>query len=252
MASESKWHEVDDFWELFAPFMFDEQRWEAAPGEIDQVLALLGIRSGTTVLDMGCGPGRHSLELARRGYNVTGVDRTERFLTKAKKLASSEGLTAEFILGDMRRFCRESSYDVVISLFTSFGYFKEQSDNIQVLKNVYDSLKPGGKLILDVIGKEVLARVFQARDWIEKDGVFYLQQRRVSKNWSWMENRWILVRQNQQVEYEVSHWIYSATELSELLSKCGFKTIEVYGNLDGAPYDHKAERLVLVSQKKDR
>jgi SAM-dependent methyltransferase len=249
MVSESTWHEEDDFWEAFAPFMFGEQMWQATPGEVDQVLALLNLEPEAALLDIGCGPGRHSLELARRGFHVTGVDRTVAFLERAGRKAASESLDVDFVLEDMRRFCRDCSFDAALSLFASFGYFEKQDDNLQVLRNVHSSLKPGGRLILDVIGKEVLARIFQARDWMEKDGKFYLQERRVCKNWSWMENRWILLDGNRRAEYEVSHWIYSAVELTELLLSSGFVTVDVFGDLSGSPYDQSAGRLLMVAQR---
>ena len=148
------WHDDDRFWETMAPVMFGEQRSVSAVAEVDQVLALLGTQPGIAVLDLCCGPGRHSLELARRGFHVTGVDRTAAYLDRARQLASQEGLNVEFVQDDMRRFCppdafRQPSY----SLFTSFGFFEDPAENQSVLCNLYRSLKGGGALIVDVMGK---------------------------------------------------------------------------------------------------
>jgi SAM-dependent methyltransferase len=249
MTKNEKWHDDDAFWTAFAPFMFDEERMAGTPLEVDQALVLLGLNAGAAVLDLGCGPGRHSLELARRGYGVTGVDRTAYFLEMARTAAKHEELDVEFVQADMLSFKRTNSFEGAISLFTSFGYFEEAAENLQVLKNIYHSLKPGGKLLLETIGKEVLARVFQERDWVEREGVFHLQERRVSKEWSWMENRSIFLEQGRRLEYSVSHWIYSARELSQLLSASGFSTVEVFDGLEGTPYDHKARRLAVLARK---
>jgi SAM-dependent methyltransferase len=243
------WHESDEFWELFAPFMFDPGRLAAAPPEVEQLLGLLGLRPGADVLDLCCGPGRHAVELARRGFHVTGVDTTASHLELARDKAYQEGLSIEFVQQDMRVFCRPDSFDAILNLFTSFGFFEDPDENRQVLCNAYRSLKAGGALLIDVKGKEVLARVWQARNWYEHEGVLFLAEHHVRKDWSWMENRWILLRGGERCEFTVSHWIYSAAELSGLLRECGFAAVDVYGGFDGSPYDEKASRLVVVGHK---
>jgi len=243
------WHETDAFWQMMAPMMFDEQRWAAAPAEIDQVLARLDLQPGAAILDLCCGPGRHSLELARRGFRVTGVDRTAAYLDEAGEKAAGEGLAVEFVQEDMREFCRPESYDAAITMYTSFGYFEEPAENREVLTNIRRSLKTGGALLIEMMGKEVLARIFRQRDWLERDGVLLLQERQVGRNWSWMENRWIMVRGAERREFKVSQWVYSAAELAALLRESGFRSVEIYGDLDGAPYDHVARRLVAVARK---
>jgi len=243
------WYEDNEFWETMAHIIFSERHWAAAPVEIDQVISLLGCQAEATILDLCCGPGRHSLELARRGYHVTGVDRTAAYIEKARREAKREGLAIEFVQDDMRHFCRPSTFDVAMMMSTSFGYFEDPAENRQVLTNVYRSLKGQGTFILDVIGKEVLARVFRERDWSEHNGVILLQERKVVSNWTRMESRWIVLQGQEQHEFRVSHWLYSATELSVLLWEGGFGLIDVYGDFDGIPYDHTARKLVAMARK---
>ena len=243
------WHENDDFWETFAPLMFGEERWGAVPFEIDQVIAKLGLEPGAAVLDLGCGPGRHSLEMARRGLRVTGVDRTASYLAKARALAEEQGLDVEFIQDDMRQFVREAAFDGAMLMFTSFGYFEDPAENHAVLANVYRSLKAGGALIIEMMGKEVLARIFLPRSWSEQDGVLFLEERSISKDWSWIDNRWIMIRDGERSEFKISHWLYSAAELARMSEQAGFSQVEFYGDLEGAPYDHTAKRLVAVARK---
>ena len=243
------WHEADDFWELMAPFMFHEQRWEGTTAEIDQVLALLQVEPEAAILDLCCGPGRHTLEMARRRFTMTGVDRTASYLQKARRRANRDNLTVEFVLEDMRRFRRADAFDGAILMYTSFGYFEDPAENLKVLANVQGSLKKGGSLIIEVMGKEVLARIYLEKSWVEIDGAYLLEQRRVRKDWSWMENRWILLQDQTQREFCVTHWLYSAAELSVLLKESGFKEVDIYGSLDGAPYDQTAKRLIAVAHK---
>jgi SAM-dependent methyltransferase len=127
------WHKSDSFWETMAPFLFSERPWESAATEIDPTTALLGVEPGAAILDMCCGPGRYSLELARRGYRVTGVDRTTAYLGQARQQAEEEGLTLEFVEDDMRHFCRPGAFEGAMMMYTSFGYFEDPAENRQVL-----------------------------------------------------------------------------------------------------------------------
>jgi SAM-dependent methyltransferase len=243
------WYEQDIFWVKWAPILFHERRWEKTEEEVRNIIFLLKISPGSSVLDLCCGPGRHSLELARRGFSVTGVDRTKTYLEKAREQAEIEGLKVEFIQEDMRSFCKPNTFDVAINLFTSFGYFEDIEDDKKVITNVYRSLKNTGVFLIDIMGKEVLARIFRERDWDEVNNIIVLEERKVCRNWSWIENRWIMIEDGKMEEYKISHRLYSAAELTTLLNDCGFNAIEVYGDLMGAPYDHTAKRLVLVARK---
>jgi len=250
MTDRRPWHEQDEFWSETESLMFTPKRIEDAVDEIDKIETLLELESDMHVLDMSCGLGRHSHELARRGYRVTAVDRTERYLRKAATMAESENLDIEFVQEDMREFCRPATFDVAINLFTSFGYFEDPDDDRKSATNLYESLKPGGVLIMEMMGKEIIARIFQERDWHEtEDGTLVLEERKVSRDWGWMENRWIMIRGNERREQHFCHRPYSAAELTTLLLGCGFKTAQAYGGIDGSPYDHQAKRLVVVARK---
>lgn len=243
------WHERDDFWESVP--MFSEQAWEIAPEQVDFVLFILEIEPGAAVLDLPCGVGRHSLELARRGYRVTGVDRTAAYLQTAREKATAQDLDVEWIEADMREFVRPQAFDAIINLFTSFGYFEDVAEDRRVAENFYRSLKPGGALVMEMMGKEVLARIFQPRDWQElPDGTFFLQERRVSDDWSWMENRWILVGEGGRKEWTVGHRLYDGAGLKALLLGVGFESVTLYGGqASDAPYDTSAQRLTAMARK---
>jgi len=249
MEKARPWHEDDTFWETWGPVMFSQQRLADSPAEVEKIVSLLGLRPGARVLDLCCGVGRHSLELARRGFRVTGVDRTQRYLEQASGQADKEGLMVEFVRDDMRTFCRPDAFDAVINMFTSFSYFEDPEEDRQVVVNVYRSLKSGGAFILETIGKEVLARIFLESDWHEENGILVLQERKVSKNWGWMENRWIMLKDNKRTEFKVTHRLYSATELAAVLAGCGFAQVDVYGDLSGSAYDHTARRMILVGRR---
>ena len=249
MSAEKSWHEDDRFWKETLTVLFPTTRVQEAGKEVEQVLGLTDLPPGAAVLDLCCGIGRHSLELARRGFRVTGVDRTRAYLDLAAAAAEQESLSLELVHEDMRRFRREESYDGVINLFTSFGYFEDPGDDQRVLDNVYASLRSGGVLVMQLMSKEVLARIFRPRDWYEQDGLLVLEERKVRQSWSWIESRWTLISQGRRVDLDLSHRLYSASELILLLRDRGFGQAVAYGNFDGSPYDEKADRLVVVARK---
>ena len=180
---------------------------------------------------------------------MTAVDRTHSYLDKAMAQAAEENLDVEFINEDMREFIRPDSFGCVLSMFTSFSYFEDSEEDRKVVENVYVSLNPGGTFIIETHSKETLARIFLERNWNERDGVIWLEKRKVSQNWSWMENRWIMFRGSERIEHEISHRLYAATELMALLTGCGFSQVDAYGGLDGSPYDNNAQRLIVVGHK---
>jgi SAM-dependent methyltransferase len=244
------WHEQDRFWETVP--MFGEPLLEVAPEQANAALVLLGIEPGAAVLDLCCGVGRHSLALAQRGYRVTGVDRTAAYLRTAREKAAVLGLELELVQADMRDFVRPGAFDGAINLFTSFGYFEDPADDLKVAQNLFRSLKPGGRLVMELMGKEVLARIFTPRDWQETpDGTILLQDRTVTRGWTWMEGRWIVVQPDgKRREFAVSHRIYDGAGLRGLLLDAGFQPVDLFGSLGGEPYDTEAQRLVAVAHKR--
>lgn len=250
MSEDKPWHEQEEFWETTESLIFGEKRIEQASDEMEQVISLMKLDPSMKMLDMCCGVGRHAIELARRGFDITGVDRTQRYLDRASMQAHEQKLDIRFVCEDMRKFCEPEKFDAVINLFTSFGYFDDPADDQLAAKNMYKSLKPGGALLIEMVGKEILARIFQSRDWHEQeDGTIVLEERSTARDWSWMENRWILFKDGQRIERHFSHRIYSAVELKHLLLDCGFSSARAFGGLDGSPYDHQAQRLAVVARK---
>jgi SAM-dependent methyltransferase len=246
---ELDWHEDDRFWAQTAPFLLSRRRWEAAPEEVEKIVSLLGLAPGAAVLDLCCGPGRHAFELARRGFRVTGVDRTMAFLAEAQQRAQAEGLDLELVQEDMRRFLRPQGFDAAINMFTSFGFFAAPEDDLLVLRNVSASLRPGGRFLIEMNGKEVLARIFRPRDWTEHDGALILEERELLEGWSRIRSRWIIVRDGKREEFTLTLCLYSGAELPAALQGADFRTMELFGSLDGVPYDQNARRLVALATK---
>src|SRR3954452_19732181 len=242
-----QWFEDDDFWRMLGPNMFHAKKLEQAAGEVEDIIALLGLQPGAKVLDLPCGWGRHSLELAKRGFEVTAVDRTRSYLDRARDAARQANVAIDFQHDDLRRFSRPGAFDVALCLFTSIGYLDTRGEELSVLTNFHRNLKPGGTLVIELLGKEVLARIFRARSWSEENGVLLIDEHELLDGWSKIRNRWTLINGTERRTFTFTHWLYSATELRQLLTEAGFKSSEVYGDLKKSAYDQNANRLAVVA-----
>ena len=150
----------------------------------------------------------------------------------------------------MRAFYRPDSFDAAVNMFTSFGYFQDPGDDRRVVDNLCASLKSGGRLAMELPGKEVLARIFQQRDWCEvKDGTLLLEERKVLDGWEWIETRWVSIDGPERKEFTTRVRLYSGTELAALLRQAGFASVALYGGLDSSSYDQTASRLVVTARK---
>jgi len=137
-----------------------------------------------------------------------------------------------------------------VNLYTAFGYFEEPEDDRRVATNFVESLRPGGALVMEILGKEVLARIFRPRDWHEApDGTLLLEERRVSSDWAWLEVRRVVVGGGGRREFDLSHRLYSAAELTRLVRECGAAEAEAVGAFDGRPYDNEAARPVVLGRR---
>jgi len=246
----TEWYEDDEFWESFAPYFFTPERLESSGAQADELVKLLGVATGRRVLDLCCGVGRHSIALARRRLEVTGVDRTRAFLDRAQAAARKEGVTVEWVQEDMRSFKRANAFDGAINCVTSFGYFADPAEDLLVARNLHESLKPNSRLVIEMMGKEVLARDFNERTWDRlPDGGVLLQERKLRSGWDWLESNWIMIGPKRRMELTFTSRPYSGAELREVLKQAGFATVELFGSLKGSPYDHRASRLVAVATK---
>ncbi|MDR3336566.1 MAG: class I SAM-dependent methyltransferase [Treponema sp.] len=264
MADKKEWFHDESFWEQYAPVMFDHKRWTEVPRVADgitrmarlplyeypPVYAAKDAAAGPKVADLCCGFGRITLELARRGFAVTGVDLTASYLAAARDDAAYEHLEAEFLRRDVREFKREDAFDLAVNLYISFGYFENKDDDLLFARNVYESLKKGGCFIIETLGKEIAVRDFVETEWFERAGFYVLTQYEVVNSWEGLKNRWILFdKEGRRIERNFTQRLYAATEIRTLLLEAGFSKAEIYGDWDEGPYGDRAESLIAVGRK---
>jgi len=240
--------------------MFDDAHWMEVPDVADGITRLsrfgfygenssLKLNSPPKVLDLCCGFGRISAELARRGFCVTGVDITESYLSTAREDALCENLNIEYVNADAREFKRPRYFDTIVNLYISFGYFNDQNEDFLLVKNAYESLKNGGSFFIETLGKEIAVRDFTEGEWFERAGFTVLTQYESLDSWTFLKNRWILIKDGKRTEKTFTQRLYSASELREMLFKAGFDKVEIYGDWDECPYDHNAVKLIAVGRK---
>jgi len=244
-----EWFQDEEFWRDLYPYMFPAERLAAACEQVDQILNLSGCSEGK-VLDLCCGPGRHAVEFAKRGLEITGVDGSPFLLDRARERALEAGVMVEWVQEDMRRFRRRATFDLACSIFTSFGYFADEEDDLGVLRNVHESLRDGGVFVMELIGKEWLAR-----NWKDSlvtqfpDGCLLLQRPQVREDWKRVENEWVVIKDGRSRSFRFEHTIYSGRELKDRLEECGFKNVQLHGDLQGSSYGLEARRLVVAACK---
>jgi len=243
------WYEDDELWEQFYDCMFDESSFELAQQQVPQLLSLVN-HSVNSIADLGCGPGRHCLALAKMNFEVTGVDMSEFLLSKAKQKSQDLSLTINFINSDMLEYNTKDKHDLIINMFNSFGYFDTPEKNQMMINNAYKNLQSTGTLIIDTVGKETLARNIEPVHLSEYDnGDIRIERPLLIDNMQIFSNEWILISGEKAFKRNYQHYVYTPIELTAMCKKAGFSTVRIYGDLLGNDYDLESDRLVVVAEK---
>ena len=229
--------------------MFDEPQCSDAAAQVPQLLARLGLQAGT-VLDLGSGPGRHALPLAAAGLDVTAVDTSAELIDELARRAADAGLDVEAVVDDMRLFERPGAFDAVLVMWTSFGYFDDERDHRTVLDRARASLKPGGWLVLDLVGLETLCRTLQPVHLTEHDdGRLLIERPLLIDHNTRLENEWILIDGEHATRQTWSHRVWSAGEIGRLVADAGFELDAIDADFERTPYDFESERMIVFARR---
>ena len=209
------------------PFMTAEQTLR----EVAFIKESLRPPADAEILDVGCGYGRHAIELGQGGYRVTGIDLSLPLLIRAADESQRRALSVNFVHADMREMAFDAQFDGAYSFLTSFGYFDEET-NLKVAASIYRSLKPGGRFLLDTINRDYIVSDLPTRVWWEGDGCVVLEE----VDFNFQTNRLtvrrsIVFQDGRQVEHDISIRAYSLHELAKLLRQAGFRVLEVSGSV---------------------
>ncbi|QQG42574.1 MAG: class I SAM-dependent methyltransferase [Candidatus Giovannonibacteria bacterium] len=236
---------------------------ELTKRQIPFLLKRLQLKKGAEILDLACGHGRHAIELAKRGYKVTGLDFSKHFIDIAKKDANEKGVKVNFIQGDMRNLSFVNKFDAIINIFTSFGYFDDESDNELVLRKISRALKPNGKFLIEInnaMGK--LARMSQEGKTDKKTGFLTnVKKDKLSNSlivttkdeFNPATMRWSMTRtwkeKGRLKIYKTNVRMFSPPELNNMMKRNDLRIEKTWGDLQGSPFGFAARRLVVLARK---
>jgi SAM-dependent methyltransferase len=243
------WYE-EYFTKDWMRFRDSEELLERARAEVDFLVEAVHVSPPAGILDVGCGFGQHSVELAARGYAVTGIDLSTELLTEARRMSQERGVSVTWVEKDMRQIAYDAEFDAVICLFTSFGYFDSEEENRDVLRRMSRALRRGGRLVLDVENRDGLLMRYLQRDWRQtKRGDLVMEERRFDPVKGRAHTQMVLVSDGRRAEHDLSIRWYSVPELEEMLRDAGMHIHRLYGGLDGSEFGLGAWRLVVVGEK---
>jgi SAM-dependent methyltransferase len=220
--------------------------------EADFIEDSLGIERGGALLDLGCGTGRHAIELARRGYEMVGFDLSLAMLARAGDEAQERSAKLNFVQGDMRDMTFEEQFDGIYCWNTSFGYFEEDK-NAQVVERIRRALKLGGLFLLDVVNRDFIMRQSPSLAWFEGDGCVCMDEMNIDFITSRMRvKRTMMLDDGRSREIEYSMRVYSLHELGKILHDHGFKVCEVSGRLGtpGVFFGNESPRTIILAEKR--
>lgn len=216
---------------------------------IDFLQRALPLQEGRLVLDLGCGNGRHAVELAGRGLRVVCLDLSVTLLGLARRRALEAGLSVPMVRSDMRRLPFKAVFDGVFSFFTSFGYFEQDTENFAVLAAVAGVLKPKGYLLLDYLNGDYTLTHLVPRDERRHNGILVVQERRFDSRRQRVEKKITLKEAGEFREYLESVRVYTHAEMLDMLNRAGFTVLRTVGDWDGRPFDRQSPRMILLCQK---
>lgn len=201
-----------------------------------------------TVLDMACGAGRHAISFAKAGFKVTAIDLSERLLNAAAENAKRDNVQIDFHLSDIRTFHTVQKFDLVLNLFTSFGYFESDAENFKLLENAYKFLGKGGWFVLDYFNKSfILSNLIPIT--VEHIGQKMITQIREVKGDRVEKN--INIRCNGKTSnFLESVRLYSKNDIITQLINIGFEISTILGDFYGNDFDEESSaRLIIFSKK---
>lgn len=220
--------------------------------EVNSLINLLGFKQNDSILDLCSGPGRHSLLLSKLGFNITAVDLNAEYLTQIVNNAKINELTIKAVRSDMRYLPFYEKFDLIINMFTSFGYLENDKENLKVLRSIYSSLKPKGLLLLDMLNREwVIANNIKTEWKIGGNDQIIIEHRNINLMTSKSSITFSTFQKDGSLLNSIGHHIrlYTLTEMIQLLEKANIFVKDVYGGLGKEPYSINSHRMIIVAQK---
>jgi len=232
----------DDYLKIYA-----HRTEQAAKEEVQKISTLLAMKPGSRVLDLCCGNGRHSRQLAARGFIVTGVDLSSFLLKEATK--KNKGGQITYLEADVRHLPFNEEFDYVLNLFTSFGYFEQESENQKVFTSIYQALKPGGRFLIDFLNPSYVQENLLPVSERNVDQVYIKERRRIEENQVIKQIE--IKEEGQEPRYYLEKVrLFKLEEMLAMLLNASLQFEQVFGDFSQSPYDPvKSPRMIIIGKK---
>lgn len=242
---------VTNFFDEGSPFLSHPQLTaERTAREVDFVESALGLLPPARVLDIGCGFGRHSIELARRAYQVVGIDPSPAMIAAARRNAAEANVAIEFQIQRGEDFVTDEPFAAAICLFTTLGQIKSSSDNRRILSGIYAALQPGGLLLVEVPQREPAVHALCTQDSFGDQHHYTKIYRAYDPLDNTIHETFLLVSPTGRSTFVLQYRLYSRSELTALLQDAGFYIRAAYGDYHGTPLTGEHLQMLLVGEKR--
>jgi SAM-dependent methyltransferase len=244
------WIDNDALWSALEHQFDSPEAWMQATRDVDALVELLDLPDEARIADLASGTGRMAIDLARRGYSVTAVERPPAFVNLLTKKARTLSTDLEIVRRDIREFERKNTFDLQLLWGDSFGYFDSRAQDAAFLERCARSLRDDGRLVLAVTPKEGAEARWPLRTWSAMPGSrLLLEENLIIRGFSAIRHTWIVVDGADRKSFSATRRLYSAAELESALYEAGFDEVECFADLAGAPFGRGSRFLLAIATK---
>jgi SAM-dependent methyltransferase len=211
---------------------------------IRNLFTWLNVSKESKVLDLACGKGRHSIYVNSLGYTTTGVDLSPDSIKKAK---FSETKNLDFFVHDMREVIADRRFDVVLNLFTSFGYFTTLKENEQVFNAVHEYLNPDGVLVIDFLNLSKVSEEMKSHEVKQVEGIDFHIEKKIAEGFILKDI--IFTDEGSDYHYQEKVQALQLNDFEVMLKHANFSIKRLFGNYELDPFTEDSERLIIIAQK---
>ena len=219
--------------------------------EIDFVIKALDLSPGMRVLDVGCGFGRHSLELARRGYRVLGIDPSSAMIESARQRAADMFPVSrlDYQVEQGEAFTAEQPFDAAIALFTTLGQVSASGENSGLIAKVFEVLTSGGRFLVEVPQRVAAVANLKTAERFGSEDKYTAITRQYNSHSQYIEEQFHIVDGQNSQDFLLKYRLYSWPELEALFDKVGFRDVKTYSGYDGRPLTAESPTMLASAIK---